>query len=86
MFLRKSSDLSPNNRRQWFCTPPIHSAFLYEIRIWLGANNIGAIISSTDLLVIPLNRNKNKVGIESADALKMPLFETDNLYRAIKRH
>ena len=41
--------------------------------IWLGANNTDATISSTDLLMIPLNRNKTDGIMESASALK-PLF------------
>ena len=32
-----------------------HFAFLYESRIWLGANNIAAISNRSDRLIIPLN-------------------------------
>ena len=49
-------------------------AFLYEIIIWLGANNTDAIINNTDLLIIPLKRNKTDGIIESANALKTLLF------------
>ena len=59
---------SQNGRRK------SHFTFLYEIIIWLGANNIDAIINSTDLLIIPLNKNIIEGMIESANALKTPLL------------
>ena len=49
-------------------------AFLYESIIWLGANTMAAIISSTDLLAIPLNRNMIEGIIDSDSALKTLLF------------
>ena len=51
-----------------------HFTFLYEITIWLGANNTDAIINSTDLLIIPLNKNNIEGIIESANALKTLFF------------
>ena len=52
----------------------IYFAFLYESMIWLGAKIIDVIISSTDRLIIPLNRNSTDGIIESASALKTLLF------------
>ena len=51
-----------------------HFAFLYESRIWLGANNIAAISNRIDLLIIPLNKNKTEGITDSASALNMLLF------------
>jgi hypothetical protein len=51
-----------------------HFAFLYESRIWLGANNIAAISNRTDRLIIPLNKNKTEGITDSASALNMLLF------------
>lgn len=51
-----------------------HFAFLYESKIWLGANNIAAISNRIDLLIIPLNKNKTEGITDSASALNMLLF------------
>ena len=51
-----------------------HFAFLYESRIWLGANNIAAISNRIDLLIIPLNKNKTEGITDSVSALNMLLF------------
>ena len=51
-----------------------HFAFLYESRIWLGANNIAAISNGIDRLIIPLNKNKTEGITDSASALNMLLF------------
>ena len=51
-----------------------HFAFLYESRIWLGANNIAAISNRIDRLIIPLNKNKTEGITDSASALNMLLF------------
>lgn len=48
-----------------------HFAFLYESRIWLGANNIAAISNRIDLLIIPLNKNKTEGITDSVSALNM---------------
>ena len=46
-----------------------HPAFLYEIIIWLGANNKEDITSRTDLDIIPLNIKSTDGIIESESAL-----------------
>ena len=51
-----------------------HIAFLYESRIWLGANNIAAISNRIDRLIIPLNKNKTEGITDSASALNMLVF------------
>ena len=51
-----------------------HFAFLYESKIWLGANNIAAISNRIDRLIIPLNKNKTEGITDSASALNMLLF------------
>ena len=51
-----------------------HFAFLYESKIWLGANNIAAISNRIDLLIIPLNKNKTEGITDSASDLNMLLF------------
>ena len=51
-----------------------HFAFLYESRIWLGANDIAAISKRIDRLIIPLNKNKTEGITDSAGALNMLLF------------
>ena len=51
-----------------------HFAFLYESRIWFGANNIAAISKRIDRLIIPLNKNKTEGITDSASALNMLLF------------
>ena len=42
--------------------------------MWLGANSTDATTSGTDLLMIPLNRNKTDGITESASALNTLFF------------
>lgn len=47
-----------------------YTAFLYEMRIWLGANSSAESVKRNERLIIPLNRNSAEGIIESANALK----------------
>ena len=49
-------------------------AFLYEIKIWDGANSIDVIISNIDLLKNPLNKKITDGIMESVNALKTLFF------------
>ena len=52
----------------------IHFAFLYETKIWDGANSTDVIISKIDLLITPLNKKITDGITESANALKTLVF------------
>lgn len=51
-----------------------YTAFLYEVRIWLGANSSAESVKRSERLIIPLNKNMAEGIIESAIALKALLF------------
>lgn len=51
--------------------PKGHFAFLYEMRMWLGAKISAEAVSRTDLLRIPLSRKSTDGMIDSARARNM---------------
>lgn len=59
--LRQIDNLSSNH----------HFAFLYESKIWLGANNSDAAISGIDKLTTPLKKNNNDGITDNANALNI---------------
>ena len=52
----------------------LKQADISSLKTVFGANNTDAIINSTDLLIIPLNKNNIEGIIESANALKTLFF------------
>lgn len=59
-----------------------YTAFLYEMRIWLGANSSAESVKRSERLIIPLNKNIAEGIIESAKALKALLFLKHTAQRA----
>lgn len=59
-----------------------HFAFLYEIKMWLGANRIAETISATEPLTIPLNKNIADGITESAIARNTLFFLKQTIHTA----